>query len=443
MSSNLKIEDFFDLKHKERIPLLIEAIFESHKYHFNNNFAYRKTVSARGINDKIDIMSLERLLRPAALTFKSYIERTGPFPQDHPLLFIKWLNEQLSVPLPSDRFSYLRKKYWTFESLLEHIEKIYADMGIEMVTSSGTSGKASVVLRDKETIEMAIDAFFTGIYKAWGISRGTSLVFVMPEKTRVTMARTASLGTKYLRWTDDAAVYFTMPFKANTDIIRIRSGRVYRNGLMGQIEKRIINPWIAWAYKNLAEPKFMKTTLKALDECIKLGKPLMLLGAATQLHLFAQKYKMTFPEGSRIATGGGMKEMYPFTFDQIRQDLKTAFGNIPVSDVYGMSEANWAAFECPEGNYHIPPWIYAVVTDNSDKIINSCEATGLLAFFDPVGGGNLLPPFFQTADRVCLVNGGSEYSSDLICPCGQDTAYIRGSIMRVDLIGEAGCAAQV
>jgi len=138
-----------------------------------------------------------------------------------------------------------------------------------------------------------------------------------------------------------------------------------------------------------------------------------------------------------------MKEQYPFTPEQIRADLRAAFGSAPVSDVYGMAEANWAAFECPHGNYHIPPWVYAVVTDDNDQIISRPEATGLLAFFDPLGGGDVIPPFFQTADRVRLVNGGREYDPALACPCGYDSAYIVGSIQRVDLVEEAGCAAQV
>ena len=115
----------------------------------------------------------------------------------------------------------------------------------------------------------------------------------------------------------------------------------------------------------------------------------------------------------------------------------------PVSDVYGMAEANWAAFECPHGNYHIPPWVYAVVTDDADRIIPAAQATGLLAFFDPVGGGDLIPPFFQTADHVHLVNGGAAHDPAFVCPCGLDTAYVAGRVQRVDLMEEAGCAAQI
>jgi hypothetical protein len=151
---------------------------------------------------------------------------------------------------------------------------------------------------------------------------------------------------------------------------------------------------------------------------------------------------LTLPPGSRVATGGGVKELYPVGPERIRADLRTAFG-APVTDVYGMAEANWAAFECPAGNHHISPWVYVVVTDDDDTILDGPDVTGLLAFFDPVGGGDLIPPFFQTADRVRLVNGSRGSDPALACPCGREGAYIAGGIQRVDLVEEAGCAAQV
>ena len=68
---------------------------------------------------------------------------------------------------------------------------------------------------------------------------------------------------------------------------------------------------------------------------------------------------------------------------------------------------------------------------------------GMLAFFDPVGGGGVFPPFFQTADRVTLVNGGSSFDPALVCGCGDDSAYIVGGVQRADLMDEAGCAGQL
>lgn len=441
--AHLSIHDFFALLPAERQTLLLEAIRGAHRYHFERNAAYRQTVSGRGVGPQIADEELALLLRPAALTFKGYVETLGPFPQDNPSGFLAWLSEQLSIPLPKDRWARFRRRYFDLEGLLSAIERIYADLGLEIVTSSGTSGRASMVVRNATTIELAVDAFFTAIRRSWGIQRGTALVFVMPANTRVAMARTARFGTRTLDWTSDSAVYYTMPFSATPDQIRIRAGRTIRPGLRGQIERRILCPFMTWANAHLATPRYMRATRATLEECRRAGRPLMLLGGWIQLHAFTRGEPIPLPAGSRVAAGGGMKETYPFTPAQIRADLRATFGGVPVSDVYGMAEANWAAFECEHGNYHIPPWVYAVATDEDDRIVRGPEVTGLLAFFDPIGGGALIPPFFQTADRVRLVNGGSDYDPALACPCGYDTSYIRGEIRRVDLMEEAGCAGQI
>lgn len=438
----MNIEDFFALPPAQRSAILLKAIEAQHAFHFERNTAYRQTVKARGVGPRLDFTQLARLLRPAALTFKSYVERIGPFPQDHPLDFVQWLDEQLSIPLPRQRWRLFRKRYGALEELLCAIERIYADLGLEIVTSTGTSGRASFVARNAATVELSVHAFFTAIRRAWGIERGTALVFAMPQNTRVAMARTARLGTRQLDWMSDSPVYYTMPFSATPDLLRIRAGRTFRPGLQGIIERRLLHPLMGWANAHLAEPRYIRLTLECLRECARANRPLMLLGGMIQLHVIAHQAHLSLPRGSRVATGGGMKEQYPFTPAQIRADLAAAFG-APVSDVYGMAEANWAAFECPQGNHHIPPWVYVVVTDDDDRSMPGPDASGLLAFFDPIGGGDLIPPFFQTMDRVRLINGGSDYDPALACPCGYDTPYIVGGIQRVDLVEEAGCAAQV
>lgn len=445
----LDIAHLLEVPAVQRHETLVTAICQAHSYHYERNTAYQRTVAARGIGSRCSPADFARLLRPAALTFKSYADLIGPFPQDDPLAFVRWLNDQLSLPLEPTRWPMFRKRYRSFELLLQDVERIYADLGLQIVTSTGTSGRASVVARDGPTVALAIDAFFGEIGRAWGVARGAGLIFMMPAETRVAMARTAVLGTRHLNWTADGAVYFTVPFAATPDQLRVRAGRVYRPGFTGALEQRVLHPFMVWANQHLAQPRFLTLTLAALRDAAARKQPVMLLGGLVQLHAVAQAVLNgsvalpSLPLGSRVATGGGMKELYPFSAEAIRADLRKAFGHVPISDVYGMAEANWAAFECPFGNHHIPAWVYAVVTDDQDRIVPGADTTGLLAFFDPVGGGRLIPPFFQTADRVRLINGGGGYDPALRCPCGRDTPYITGGIRRVDLIEEAGCAAQV
>jgi hypothetical protein len=447
----LILQDYLTQPAEQRKPALLEdAIITAHKHHFERNAAYRRTVAARGVVPDLDPRDFARILRPAALTFKSYSETIGPFPQDDPHGFLAWLQDQISVSLPAGRQVAFRRRYGSLEALLVDIERVYVDVGLEIVTSSGTSGRASIVPRSGATVEVAVQAFFAGIRELWGVGRGTALVFVMPEDTRVAMARSARFGTRTLDWTADSPVYYTMPFSATPDQMRVRAGLTFRGGVQGLVERRILHPFMKWANGRLAEPRTIAATLARLRECAAAGRPVMLMGGLAQLHPLAGAWASakpvapapaSLPSGSRVATGGGVKYDYPFAPEKIRADLRSGFGGVPVSDVYGMAEANWAAFECACGNYHIPPWVHAVVTDDDDRIVEGPEATGLLAFFDPVAGGDLIPPFFQTADRVHLVVPGAD--PDLSCPCGYNSNYIKGVIQRVDLTEEAGCAAQV
>ncbi len=440
------LDDFGAMAPSERATQLLHLIRISHRHHFQANTAYRRTVAARNVGQDVDprdLSLLARLLRPASLTFKGYVDWVGSFPQDRPHEFLAWLADQISLPLSDQESTRLNPRYRSLEALLQDIERLHTSLGLEIVTSSGTSGVASIVPRNAATIDLAVRSFFTGIAQAWGIARGTALVFVMPKETRVAMARSARIGTRQLEWTADSPVYYTLPFSATPDLIRIRAGRSFRPGLEGIFERRILNPIMAWANEGVVTKRFVKETRARLEQCAAEGRPLMLLGGLTQLHAAVEGYRLQLPPGSRVATGGGRKDLYPVGTAQIRADLGAAFPGTPVSDVYGMAEANWAAFECPHGNYHIPPWVYAVVTDDADRIVPAAQATGLLAFFDPVGGGDLIPPFFQTADHVHLVNGGAAHDPALTCACGLDTAYVAGRVQRVDLMEEAGCAAQI
>jgi hypothetical protein len=441
--------DFYDIEPQKRDEILLDSICERHTSHFSRNDAYRTTVSARGVGPDLTPEQLPRVLRVSAITFKGYIERLGtPFPQDQPQRFLEWLADQLSIEIPLDRATTLRSRYGRLESLLNAIETLYADLGLEIVTSSGTSGKFTILVRDESTLQTATDAYFTGIERAWGINAEHVLVMVMPEETRVAMAHIAHLGTRVLEWDK---VEYTMPFKADPDTIRVRTGRTFRPGLQGAWERRVLNAFMAWADRALAQRRFVGRTGQALERSAATGRPVMLLGGLVQLDAVAQhlleRGGIDLAEGSRIATGGGLKQAYPRTPDQIRADLGRALRGpdgkpLPVTDIYGMAEANWGAFQCIEGHYHLPPWVYVAVMDHDDRRIRGSDVTGLLAFWDPLGGGEVYPPFFQTADRVRLVNGSGHFDPARVCPCGDDTPYfVRNTIQRVDLIEEAGCGA--
>jgi hypothetical protein len=279
----------------------------------------------------------------------------------------------------------------------------------------------------------------------------------MPEQTRIVMAWVANLATERLGMANQS--HFAIPFPATPDQVRIRSGRLFKPGIRGLIEQHLLFPFMEWMNDNLVKDMYVKRTIALLEEYAESGTAVLIFGGWVQLDhvyqgLLTRGYgqngkRLVLNSESMIGTGGGLKEMYPSSPDQIRDRLAEILHApdgepIPHRDVYGMAEANWAAAQCEVGNYHIPPWVFSSVLDENDEILPLSDATGLFAFFDPFAGSQLFPSFFKTADRLRLVNSSIQHDPSLDCPCGYRTSYIKkGSIVRQDRLDEAGCAGQI
>jgi hypothetical protein len=450
-----ELKNFWNAAPETRQATLLQAIAGTHAWHYPRNAAYRQTVSARGVGATVDLDGgsgcelLPRLLRPTAQTFKSYIDVLGtPFPQERPQAFLEWLAFHLSVDLPRGHLARFRPRYASLEALLRDVETIYDGFGFEISTSSGTSGRATILVRDREAVESTVESFYLSFQRYLGIDAVERAVFIMPRETRIAMARMAAFSVKRLGLPEDR-IHFAIPFPADPDRVRIRSGRTFRLGWPGKVERHFWHPFMNWMQEHYVTPRAVKATVELLDLAEARGEHLLLFGGWVQLHaasrqLQAEGRTVHLAPGSLLGTGGGLKELYPFTPAQIREELATtirlADGRpAPIRDVYGMAEGNWAAMQCAAGHYHPPPWVLARTLDEDDHLQEAEDSTGLLAFYDPLGGGRLFPAFFKTADRVHLMLGQEQG-----CPCGEPGVYIvKESIQRVDLLDEAGCAAQV
>jgi hypothetical protein len=440
------LADFWSIPEAERQELLLRGILNAHNYHYERNTAYRNTVAARGVGPRVTPAELPRLLRTTSQAFKSYIDILGtPFAQDQAAGFVEWLADHVSVDL-RNRPHRLRPRYRSLEGLLKAIEHAYSDLGLEMLTSSGTSGRATVIPRDRLSTDLTVESFYLAFQRYLGMKADHTAIFMMPKRTRIAMARMARFSVQRVGLTDDR-VHFTIPFPAHPDQVRIRAGRTYRKGWRGSVERRLWHPLIGFAQERLVNAQAVESAISHLVPAVAHGEKILLFGSPAQLHgiaslLLESGRTMTLTPGSLLGTGGGMKDAYAKGPAEIRQDLQSAFRlpddePVPIRDVYGMAEANWAAMQCSHGSYHVPPWVFAVTLDDDETIQTQSRSTGLLAFYDPFGGGDLFPAFFRTADQVTLVKG-------MQCPCGEKGDYLEeASIQRVDLLGEAGCAGQI
>ncbi len=446
------LADFWRIPAETKREILLQAVMQSHADHYARNTAYRSAMVARKVGPIITYDEISRLLRTTSILFKSYIDLLGsPFPQDTPISFLEWLQDQISVTLPPERFKLFRKSYPTLEALLSDFERIYSDFGFEILTSSGTSGRVSIMLRNQGGIQRTVESFYLAFQRYLGMQADHRAIFIMPQQTRIAMVRMASFSVKRIGLPSEH-IHFTIPFPASPDHVRIRSGRTYRADWRGQIERKLWNPLMNWANDAVVTPYAIKKTMELLRQAEARQEKVLAFGSWIHLHgialyLKSTSQKLRLAPGSLLGTGGGFKELYPYSIEEIRQDISQSIHYpdgqaVMLRDVYGMAEGNWAAMQCMEGNYHIPPWVFAVTLDQNDHIQKENDSHGLLAFFDPYGGGELFPAFYKTADHVHLIS--DSFSNAASCPCGEPGAYIlRSSIQRIDLMDEAGCAAQI
>jgi len=439
------LADFWSMGDAEREELLLRSITAAHAYHFERNTAYRNTVAARGVGPWARSAELPRLLRATSQVFTSYIDILGtPFPQDQPAGFAEWLAEQVSVELrPQHHF---RSRYRSLERLLRVVERAYSGPGLELLTSSGASGRVRVVPRDRASTDLAAESFGLSFQRYLGMGADYTAILMMPERTRIAPARIARYGMLRVGLTPDR-VHCTTGFLASSDQVRVRTGRTYRTGWRGGIEKRVWHPALTLVQDRLLDAQAVESAISRLIPAAAHGEKVLLFGSLTQLHGIASFLldggrTLTLAPGSLLGTGGGTKGAHAKGAAGLREDLQSAFrladgGPVPVRDVYTVADANWAAMQCSQGNYHIPPWVHAVTLDDDEAIQKQARATGQLAFFDPCGGGDLFPAFFRTADRATLVRGAD-------CPCGEPGNYLEeASIEPIDPPAGAGCAGRV
>ena len=144
----------------------------------------------------------------------------------------------------------------------------------------------------------------------------------------------------------------------------MRTGRTYRTGWRGAVERRISHPLMTFLQGRLVDAQAVESAISRLIPAAAHGEKVLLFGSLTQLDAIASFLldggrTVTLAPGSLLGTEGGMKEACVKGPAEIRQDLQRAFrltdgSPVPIRDVYGMAEANWAAMQCLAGQLPYP-----------------------------------------------------------------------------------------
>ena len=212
---------------------------------------------------------------------------------------------------------------------------------------------------------------------------------------------------------------------AYPDQVRIRNGRTYRPGWRGVIEQTCLasvhdlrSRTASWT------PQAVESAISQLIPAGAHGEKVLLFGSLTQLHGIASFLldggrTITLAPGSLLGTrrrherGAAAKDP---AADAARTSgapsgSRTA-SRCPSATSTGWPRPTGRRCSAPTAATTSRPGYTRSPSTTRRRSRDETRSTGLLAFFDPYGGGDLFPAFFRTADRVTLVRGTA-------CPCGE------------------------
>jgi|SRR5580704_2105085 hypothetical protein len=277
-----------------------------------------------------------------------------------------------------------------------------ASQGVQIDTSSGTTGQPSIVPRDEMTLALAAGLakdFFEKSCLAPDLSISDyNALLVTPRVGYTGLSRFSREIARLAKSAEHA-------FEARSEFVT--------------------SP--AWA-----------RVMSWLDDKARTIEPTLIVATPFTAAMLCREIQKagrrpTLPKGSRLLIGGGWKTFagQALDFDElcalVQGELGIRRGN--VIDSYSMIECNASMSRCVYNRYHVPPQLRPFVLDEAFKPL-PLPAIGRFGFSDPLQV--TFPGFFATSDIVSLTN--------LPCDCGRLGYSIVGSVQRAASIPPRGCA---
>lgn len=390
-----------------------KAVVEVFNYHYKNKLFYNQFCKHRKISP-YDIKS-EKDFNKIPMMSDSFFK---DYPSEKPKDVYKWLYQVSSVNI--GEYDFQGKKLQQF---LEWAEDRL--QGI-VLHSSGTSGKFSIMFRDRDTMRRLFHVISKLIlFHITPVNDNLHLVYPGTPKTYLAMGHAMGTASQIF---DDKHKHFLTDRALNMQIVKLMStGQA--EGLKQKLELKLL-------MKAMAKGQY--TLLNLLQNLEKKKEQVILLSFPFQvwdLMDIMEKEGVTLNLGetnSFMVTAGGWK-IYAHkkvTEEEFAKRVEKIFG-IPKEnyrDAYGMSEMNGLALSC-EGRYkHLTDWIYPMTLDDDMEPVGFGE-WGRFAFLDPAGYG--YPGFIISGDRVKLLEK---------CPkCNKTGVVLESEITRMGGAESRGC----
>jgi hypothetical protein len=314
------------------------------------------------------------------------------------------------------------------------IERLDAQTPLTLTHSSGTSGSLSFLPWSKDDFTKFGKFYPLNYFQTFGAPRPEQFipnVHVLSGLYRSGNSMQFRLNDVFMRFLagSEERLHAADPGKLSSDMMYL-AARIRVAKAKGELDKLEIPPALAARQRQFETQQssaarrfetFMADTIDRLA-----GQRIFMGAVWNVIYNFSVKglaagRKHVFAPDSCIATGGGTKGLA--VPDDWQDKVKEFTGIRQLSMGYGMSELSSVCAMCPEGHYHVPPWMIPFVLDpdTSAPLPRRGVVTGRAAFFD------LLPDSrwggFISGDEVTI-------NWDQPCACGRTTVYYLNSIQR-------------
>ena len=383
-------KNLLNIENKKAEKLKFKAIKYSFTHHYNNNYFYHQICKEEGIKP-------DDIKNPSDVTKIPLIPDT--FFKDYPSdgkKFLKWLRSISSVKIPSVP---LRSSNPSYDDVISALYK----RGIDVMFTSGTSGRFSFVPRDRISIDRLKYSWLKCLSETLTYYPDSYTILLIPNpfKTHLTLARAFGLAFELF---DDSKVHIAMKNK----IITTKLLSMLRTAKMGadkKIKSKIVNAFGTISQKR-SDLRVINLIEKLSDKGCKIniaGPPFWLDRIMSLLENNGKHIRLA--DGSQVFTGGGWKiyadRKTPEKVFMEKLEKTLGITRERYRDCYAMTECTAAFMDC-EGHYkHIPnSFLHPMVLDENLQPLGYNEY-GRFAFIDPLA--NSYPGFIITGDRVKLL----------------------------------------
>ena len=322
------------------------------------------------------------------------------------------------------------------DSIDSWFEALEAQSPLRPSHSTGTTGKLSVIPRDRDDLERYDDGRVRGLSEPFGdepdrlaaLRDGNNPIpIVYPSYRRGRQGAQRMLDALVRKLGSEETTY-TLYDEFNSADVASLAGRVRGASEKGVLDEMKIAPDLLKRFKtSLARQANQAQDQAAFIERVQSelrGRKVYAFGAVPFLYNWtvlgeARGIQGLFAPESQITSGGGLKGA---SVPEDWQKRVERFLGAKLQFGYGMTELMTGHGMCPQGHYHVSPYNVPFVLDaeTGAPLPREGVQTGRYAAFDLLAGSYW--GGFVTGDKVTVTWDG--------CACGRRGPYVHPSIGR-------------